>query len=279
MERNPLVIDHQRERGTAVFLALFALLAVSYASLQLVRHAASYAQLLRTYRDGLEHHNTVRAGISPIVSQTRRCELQTLLGGSISGAAPHPTQWYVCTLGSPPFLSNHHLSVPALNPDYNALFVAASQCPGTRAPTSRTTFDTPHAANTCTLPGRLETGLVVTDNIAVETVVVTHTDSLRPTTMATPGSFTVAKSLSISGDTLIVAGGDIAIPLLTLHSGSTTRVSVVSAHGDIVIGQIEGPLTLTALGRRALSVPPGAVSNPPLLPPSRGASIAGFIGG
>gem|GEM_PF-2322079 len=278
MERDPVIATHHHERGVAMFLALFALAAISYSSLRLIRHAGAYAQLLRTYRDGIEHHNTLRGGITPLASQTRRCELQRLTGRTIAGAALHPQDWHVCTLGDPAFLSNHQTAAPIRNPNYNALFLAAVPCPGARTLTSRTTFDTPHARYTCTLPTRLENGITVTDNIAIEAASVTTTHSLLPVTIATPGSLVVATSLSLSGDTLIVAGGDISIPHLKMQFSGAAKVTVVSAHGDIVIGLLEGALALTALGRRAISVPPTTPASSPLLPPSRGASVAGFIG-
>jgi hypothetical protein len=278
MERDLAVSVRHRERGAAIFLALFALAAISYASLRLIRHASAYSQLLRTYRDGIEHHNALRATISPFVSQTRRCELQRLAGRSIAGAALHPQDWYVCTLGYPAFLSNNQIAIPALNLDYNALFLSATQCTGARTATSRTSFDTPHAAHTCALPGRLEDVLIITDNIAIETASMTRTNSSQPVTIATPGSLVVSTSLALPGDTLIVAGGDISIPLLTLQHSTASRVTIVSAHGDIAVGRLEGALSLTALGRRSISVPPSLPSNSPLLPPSRRASIAGFIG-
>lgn len=282
MERNSALTTDERqrdstERGAAMFLALFALAALSYTSLRLIMHASGYSQLLRTYRDGIKHHNSLRMAVTPVSSVHRRCDVQQLRGHQIAGVDPRPQEWHVCTTGHPPFFSNQHSSPATISPDYSALFLRAQSCPSARTATTQSSFDTPAASFTCLLPQQLGGTTTLHDNIAAENVVVSPPSRPHPITIATPGSLTVSGSLTLSGDTLIIAGGDIKIPFIGLHHAASASVTIMSAHGDIVVERVAGPLKLQALGRRALSVPKTLPPDSPPLPPLRRALISGMV--
>jgi hypothetical protein len=272
---------HVRERGAALFLAIFALAAIGFVSLKLVSRATAYSQLLRIHGDGLAHHTALRESIEPITSRQRRCELQQLSGRSIAGLQAQSSPWYICTTGQPAFLSNHDVALPASSPDYGALFDTSIPCPYQRGLTALRAFDAPIAPHTCLLPPAIQGDFIVVDNISVEsTAVAPHTPS-RTITIATPGSLTSSTSLTVPGDTLIVAGGTVTIATLRLLQAPsvapTTTVTIMSAHGDIVIERIEGSLSLLALGRRVISVPETRTPHSPPLPPVRAPSVTGFV--
>jgi len=278
MERNTPLAKRNPESGTAVFLSLFALAAVGYACLRLITQASGYTQILRIYENGLEHQNSLRASVSLPASPQRRCDIQKLSGGSILGVAAAPQDWHVCTTGQPGFFSNNQTISASITPDYAAILSRATPCQAQRTSISRTTFDTPFAPFTCHLPARLEAGVTVVENIAIADLVIWPTDPAQLITIATPGSLIAEASLTLATDTLILAGGDIKIPTLRLHQAALAAVTILSAHGDINIGRIEGAIRLTTLGRRAISTPQTAPSTTsPPLPPLRGRSIAGMI--
>lgn len=260
-----------------MFLALFALAALGYTSLRLVTHASAYSQLLRSQRDGIKHHNALRMSITPISSEYRRCDVQQLNGHQIAGVAPRPQEWFVCTTGHPHFFSSQESSSTAISPNYSALFLRTQSCPSPRTATTRSSFDTPYAPFTCFLPQQLEGSLTVHDNIAIEHSVVSTSAQPELITIATPGSLLVSGTLTLSGDTLIVAGGRIEISYLGLHQAAHASVTVISAHGDIVIQKLAGSIKILALGRRVLSVPRTLPPESPPLPPLRHASVSGVI--
>ncbi len=281
MERSSSLAKHRahrlsEERGAALFLALFALSAVGYASLRLITHVSAYSQLTRAHQDGIKHHTALRMAVTPILSEHRRCDVQHLSGHPIAGVAPRPQEWHVCTIGRPPFFSNQQALIPTTSPDYVTLFLNAKSCPTTRVATARSSFDAPFASFTCLLPHKLDGSLITHDNITVENSVISPVVGSQSTTIATPGSLIVSGTLTLSGHTLIVAGGEIKIPYVALHDAPNASVTVISAHGDIVIERIAGGIKLLALGRRALSVPRTQPPDSPPLPPLRKLSVSGI---
>jgi hypothetical protein len=56
----------------------------------------------------------------------------------------------------------------------------------------------------------------------------------------------------------------------------TASVTLLSAHGDIVIERVEGALSLLTLGRRTVSVPETSTPIAPPLPATRALTVAGF---
>jgi len=289
MERNTaLKIDglSQRfatQRGAALFLAIFALAAIGFVSLRLVSGATAYSQLLRIHRDGLAHHAALRESIQPISSHQRRCEAQYLSGRSIAGVDSPQSQWYVCTTGQPTFRSNHDAPLPSINPDYGAIFASGVICPFARSMTTLRVFDAPAAPFTCLLPVTIQGDTIILDNITADSTSLHPRASARTVTIATPGSFMASASLSVAGNTLLIAGGNVSISVLRLLETPTAApictVTVLSAHGDIIIERIEGALSLLALGRRAISVPEANAPASPLLPPVRAPSISGVVPG
>jgi hypothetical protein len=77
-----------------------------------------------------------------------------------------------------------------------------------------------------------------------------------------------------------LAGGDIRISTLGLVKSPlavpSAQVTIISAHGDVVIERIDGALSLLVLGRRIIAVPETNTPNSAQLPATRFTSIAGF---
>lgn len=280
MSSNPNYVRCRTERGSALFLAIFALAAIGFVSLKLVSRTKAYSQLLQIHKDGLAHHAALRGSLKPLFAEQRGCELQHLTGRSIARVDAQGSQWYVCTTGQPIFLSNNYLHHPPISPDYQAIFDRSTPCHFLRSMIILRVFDTPMAPFTCILPQVIQGDSIILDNISADSTIVSPSSPAGTTTIATPGSLIVTASLSIPGDTLIVAGGHVKISTLQLLQSPgvapTAAVTVLSAHGDIVIERIQGKLSLLALGRRSIAVPPTSTPNSPLLPPARVISISGF---
>ncbi|MFN4896357.1 MAG: hypothetical protein ACK5GN_10900 [Pseudomonadota bacterium] len=277
----PATDRSSRECGAAVFLALFALAAISYSCMRLIMHTASYAHLVRTYRDGIEHLSSLRESVRPVNSHLRSCERQYLHGKNIAGTPALSLYRQVCTNGRPPFMSNQGVWPLTNGPDYAPIFAIAVSCQGTRTASTRNSFDSPSAPFNCLLPETLADGVILVDNIifSQSTIGSAHNEVRDPrqiTILATPGSLIANVSLSLPGNALIITGGDIKIPTLRLHSSAAAEVTIISAHGDIVIERIDGALALLALGRRVLSTPPSARPVTPPLPDIRQSSVAGI---
>ncbi len=269
-----------KERGSALFLAIFALAAIGFVSLKLVLRTTAYSKLLQIHLDGLAHNAALRKSLQPIISQQHRCEVQRPSGHSIAGVATQGARWYVCTTGLPIFQSNHNTTPLNISPDYGAIFDSGTACPFSRSINRLRSFDTPTAPFTCFMPSVIHGDSIILDNIAAESTLVALGTLARTTLIATPGSLLVSASLGIQGDTLIVTGGNLKIPTLKFlpsrHTAPTAAVTVLSAHGDIFIEQIDGAVSLLAIGRRAIAVPLTNSPNSPPLPPMRAYSVAGF---
>ncbi len=268
------------ERGAALFLALFALTAIGFVSLRLVTRAAGYSRLLNVVRDGLEHNAALRESITPIRSPKHQCDLQRLNGGNIAGISARSSPWHVCTTGQPEFLSNRPLAVPYTSPDYGAIFERHTPCVYRRSATTLRSFNAPTAPFNCLLPPDIRGEAILLDNIAIETLTISPKNSSDTITVATPGSLISSTNLAVSTDTIILAGGDIRISTLGLVKSPlavpSAQVTIISAHGDVVIERIDGALSLLVLGRRIIAVPETNTPNSAQLPATRFTSIAGF---
>jgi hypothetical protein len=289
MERDPRVdrttlrrSGSNQERGVAVLLALFALAAIGYSALRLVTNANSYSRILQTYRDGTAHHTALLQSIIHKVAPQKLCDTQTLRSQAIDRILGRSQRWYVCTNGHPAFQSNQRDAPEVIAPDYGAIFTQATPCSGARTAVSRVTFDTPLAAFDCHLPQQLQLGVIALENLNVESSTLTNQqsvtdDQVDPVIIATPGSLTVQTSLTIPGRTLIVTGGDVKIALLRLNDTAQADLTILSAHGDIIVEKIVGNISLLALGRRAISVVPTSAPISPPIPKMRAVSVAGVV--
>jgi hypothetical protein len=271
MERDPTVAWPQR--GASTFLVLLATSLLGYLSYRLVLHASAYNELVRAYRLGFAQQQSARDQLYTSHSPTRTCTTQSTT--SPKGGAQH---WSVCALGTPPLLRSQAVPLPAGRIDFNALFRSTPPCQWERRPVAGTVFTTPRAAMTCFVPPTVDGDVRSSDNIAAASLRVRPLPTSHTTSLSTPGAFEIENTLTLSTSALIVAGGDVRIPHLVSNSPDRISITIVSAHGDIIVGAVTGVVSVLGLGRQLLSIPstPATVSFP--LPPfSSQPSIAGII--
>jgi hypothetical protein len=94
--------------------------------------------------------------------------------------------------------------------------------------------------------------------------------------VATTGSLLCDGVLTLASSTLLIAGGDIKIASVASNSSLAISVTIISAHGDIVVGNVSGPVSLLTLGRNLLSAPPTLPSSTYPLPPFTQSIISGI---
>jgi hypothetical protein len=270
------------QRGVAIIFALFALSAIASLALNLTKNSVGYTYLQRGFNNGLDLSTLLRAAITPPKSVTKRgCEEQTVVAGDIAGIKTPRQVIYVCTNGDAPYASNQKIFPLNKSPDFNEILKNASICSEGRTKTTQNRFYSPYATYNCIYTKAPISGVISLDNIVGENLKISEGASDATTIIATPGALDLSNTLLISTDTVITTGGDIRIPKVEISSVSSrnkTALTLISIHGDINIGELSGDLRLLAYSRHALSVPPSALPDRPILPLLRADSISGIIG-
>lgn len=270
------------QRGVAIIFALFALSAIAILALNVTKNATAYSYLKRGVNDGLTLNTSIRSLITPPTNVTiRGCEEQTVSGIDIAGIKTPSQLISVCINGKEPFTSNQKSFPLHSAPDFSKLLMAASTCPDKRIRATQSTFYAPYATYSCLYTKTSIQGAVSLDNIIGDDVQIDDGATKVTTLIATPGSVELTGALLLSTDTLIATGGDIKIPKIHIRNGSSLgniALTVISAHGDIHIGELRGDVRLLAYTRRLLSVPPSGLPDRVILPILRADSISGIIG-
>jgi hypothetical protein len=270
------------QRGVAIIFALFALSAIATLALSVTKNAIAYTYLNRGLNDALNLSATLRMLITPPTSQIKRgCQEQTVSGIDIAGIKTPSQLISVCTNGKEPFTSNQKNFTLHSAPDFSTLLRAASICPEQRSKTTQTRFYAPYATYSCLYTKTPIQGAISLDNIIGNNLQIDDGATEVTTLIATPGSLELSGALLLFTDTVIATGGDIKIPkvqMRTESSLSNITLTVISAHGDISIGELRGDIRLLAYSRRLLSVPPSGLPDRVILPILRADSISGVIG-
>lgn len=92
-------------------------------------------------------------------------------------------------------------------------------------------------------------------NFAVSANLASSQDFISPPLLAAAGYMDLNAGISISGDTLILAGGDLHIRELRVAGSTPSRVSLISASGRVVVEQSSASLILKVIGRNGVSLP------------------------
>ena len=178
-----------------------------------------------------------------------------------------PTERLLCHEHLSSLLSLPATQLPSGKIDYGSIFGAALPCPGELRSVTRTSFDSPTARRSCVVGSSVAAPLVVQENISGGDIRIEPTNQAPFSLVATPGSLELRGALIVSGDTLVVAGGSIAVSALVAQNPSS--VTLLSARGSITVQQISGRASLLLLGTKELRAPATALPTTLLLPPLR----------
>jgi hypothetical protein len=258
------------EAGVTLLLALLAMTIVGGVAYRVLLYAEAYREIARTFANSLITQQQLRARIDTSSTSQRSCVAQAIShpGGTLQ-------EWQVCSRGTQPFLTNHPISLPPGRIDYNLLFGTPSRCPGQTTATPDLPTRSPTSGNTCELPSHHTHNLFLLDNIRCHNLVLDTQEANQSLTIATVGSLLCDEVLTLSSSTLIVAGGDIKIPTIMSASSKPIAITIISAHGDVVVGNTSGLMSLLALGRHTLAVPMTQAPETYLLPPFTPLMISG----
>ena len=157
--------------------------------------------------------------------------------------------------------------LPSGKIDYGSIFGAALPCPGELRSVVRTSFDSPTARRSCVVGSSVTAPLVVLENIYSSDIRIEPANQAPFSLVATPGSLELRGALVVSGDTLVVSGGNIAVGALVAQQPSA--VTLLSARGSITVEQVSGGASLLLLGTKELRAPATALPTTLLLPPLR----------
>jgi hypothetical protein len=271
MERDPSVSSQQR--GAALLLVVLSTALVGYLSYRLAVHSTAYRNFVLSYLRGFSQQQAVREQLTPVQSASRMCAVQTV---STNSAAAH--RWKVCTVGSPPLLTTPPHPLPSNRVDFRALLHNATPCRFERSQGSEMIFSEPKASATCIAPSILNEPLVTLDNIRIRDLSIALPPHSSNLILATPGTLLTEGALTLNSSSIIVAGGNLRIATLRTTSSERIAVTLLSAHGDIVVGQTVGAISVLSIGRQLLAVPPTPPAPVFILPPFlTQPSIAGII--
>jgi type II secretory pathway pseudopilin PulG len=259
-----------RESGMTLILALVAMSIVGGLAYRVLLYASAYLEITKTFSQSLHAQQAIRSQIDTTTSPQRRCITQTL-----SLPSGNTQDWLTCERGNPTFVGNHPISLPSERVDYDTLFADPTPCPGQTRGVSASSFTSPQSAMTCELPSELTHGITSLNNLHCNALTIQPKESNQALVIATPGSLVCEGLLSLAASTLVVAGGDIRIAAIVSTSSEPIAITLLSAHGDIVVGGTSGALSLLALGRSLLSVPPTPPSEAFILPPFTRGTITG----
>lgn len=260
------------EKGSILFFVLLAMSLIAFMIRRVHLQTSTYLRLTLEHREGLNVQNSLRERIASPSSPARGCQEQTI---SIDEGSRRVA---VCSTGLNEFTTAPPTAVPSGRIDYNLIFKGAKRCPGLRRDTEKRTFDSPRAASDCILDATLDHGGIFVDNLAAEDLSLGIADGPETLTIATPGCLTVTGTLTTNSSLLILGGGDISIANISSKRSDPARVTIVSAHGSIVVQKTSGNVSLLTLGRALISVPPTPFLPPFPLPPFRASlPVTGII--
>lgn len=238
---------------------------------QVVVHGLSLRVTSRTFRDGDVFRSGIRARIHPPSTTQRGCERQEVSMNGISQA------WFVCSLGVIPFAVSPSIPIPSYHVDYDTLFADPTPCPGSRTAITERSFSAPIAPHSCTVSELRTERTALVDNVLGADVRFPTPQPNQVMQLSTPGTIRLTGTLFISTDTIIVAGGFLSLGTLRNDTGILRRVTLLSAHGDVALNSVVGPISILRIGRQQISVPTTVPAENYPLPPFRQGGISGII--
>lgn len=265
------LLPSRHERGSTLLLTLFSMSVIAFLFLQVAAHAHSLFAITHSLQKGNLFRSSMREAMTTPRASQRTCERQQLSGQVISQS------WHVCSHGFAPFASLPTIPLPAIPFNYDTVFATALPCPSAPQAISERSFHHPVSPYTCTVAGTQSDGLTLTDNIIAQDLTLSNLRPNETLRLASPGTITITGVLSLTGDTLILAGGDLRIATLRSESGVPSSITLLSAHGDVTLDEVIGPLSVVGIGRARLALPPTTPAAHYPLPGTRSVRISGII--
>lgn len=261
------------ERGWSIPSALVASILVAYGIIIVTSEALSLLRRTQSFAQG----DALRAAvIDRVVSTPLPAEGCDTVSANVRGVATTTSR---CVESEPQFESSPPVSLPAMIVDYDSLFQAVSECPGIVQPSTHTSFTAPTAPYTCIPFSRRYPSLLSLDNLYAESLSIESPSQQDATLVATPGTLTVAEELTLTASTLMVTGGHTSIASIRYDGDTPIRITIVSARGDITVGNIRGKISLLAINRGEREVPATSFLPPFPLPPLRPRRMYGMTWG
>jgi hypothetical protein len=138
-------------------------------------------------------------------------------------------------------------------------------------------FTAPVAPYSCPLSGAIPDQATLAENIVGDDLAISISRPNQIAQLGTPGSIRITGTLRLSSNTLVIAGGSLSIATLRNDTGAPLSVTLLSAHGDITLGNTIGLISVLTVGRHKISAPSTAPAINYPFPSVRAATISGII--
>ena len=259
------------QRGSAILIAIISLGLLASLVHQLVVYASSLRSMNRTFRDGDAFRSGMREQVYSPSLTSRGCERQQLSMNGLSQT------WFVCSHGAVPFVVSPAIAIPSYHLDYDALFANPIPCPGSRSAITERSFTTPIAPYSCTVSQLPAERTVLVDNLRAADIRFPAAQPNQAMQLSTPGEIRLTGTLFLSTDTIIASGGSLMLETIRNDTGLPRSVTLLSAHGDIVLNSVIGSISILRIGRQQISGPTTAPAVNYPLPPFRQRGTSGII--
>lgn len=257
--------------GSAILIAIISMGLLASLVHQVVEYASSVRSTNRTFRDADAFRSGMREQVHPPSTTSRGCERQQLSMNGLSQT------WFVCSHGVVPFVVSPALELPSYHLDYDALFANPTPCPGSRSAITDRSFTTPIAPHSCVVSQLRAERTVLVDNVRGADIRFPAAEPNQVMQLSTPGEIHLTGTLVISTDTIIASGGSMRLETIRNDTGLPRSVTLLSAHGDIVLNSIIGSVSVLRIGRQQISAPVTAPAVNYPLPPFRQRGMSGMI--
>lgn len=256
-----------RTAGLIFIPTLFALLVITSLVTLLLQRGKTISSTEVAIKEGELLDKKLRSQLTSQSGGPTRC-----VGGS--DASPSK-DLFVCREDPLPLLSYPALNLPEGIPDLHSIDRSFSSCPETPVAVGRSRFVAPTSAHTCTLDSvTIHKTLALRENIRVNTLGINAT---RVLLVASLGSISVESVVLEGGDLLVFAAGEITVSSLANNADKPSKITILSARGDIEVAATSGNLSLLLLGRSRLKAPPTLLTPPFPLPDLRRPALLGVI--
>lgn len=239
-----------------MIMALLSITLITYLASRLTSQAMGLLHVSHEITAGGRFRNVIRGNLAPLPPGSGRRCIRRVISGSEGAQA-----WHLCSIEDTHLRQEPSGTAHSESFDWNHLFLTASSCFTGRTPTSQRAFTSPVAAHDCAIPGAVNGDLTVLDNLRGDVATISAPGSAPQVLIATPGELTIKTSVTLSSDALIVAGGDLAVSLISNSSSRAIHITLISAHGNISVEQLAGNVALRAFGRAAISIPKSLVGS------------------
>ena len=131
----------------------------------------------------------------------------------------------------------------------------------------------------CRLTSLLPTATIHQANIYSESALMTPAPAQSPYLIVSRGSLDLNNVLTVKGDSIIIAGGDVRVHELRATTSGTVRVTVISLTGTVVLHSMSPNVFIKVFAAEGVYMPPPIIlGDNELLPDMEKAEVVGFAG-